>query len=213
MSFGPGVPAPLEAGRRFLNLYLNVRYGRIWAVPTFATRRATLDDVSVLAETQRQGFAGYVAFLPRGWAPPSTEIEAMGIAERLSQPDAWCVIAYDGLDVAGHVAIVAGRERTGDRELIPGLAHLWMLFIREPWWGTGLATSLLAMAVEETTARGYEAMRLYTPADQARARAFYEREGWTTDGEARFEPMLAFDLLEYRRTLPGSGGDAATARP
>ena len=117
-----------------------------------------------------------------------------------------------GADVAGHVAVVAGRERTGERELIPGLAHLWMLFIREPWWGTGLATSLLAMAVEEATARGYEAMRLYTPAGQARARAFYEREGWTTDGEGRFEPMLAFDLVEYRRTLPGSGGDAATAR-
>jgi ribosomal protein S18 acetylase RimI-like enzyme len=181
-------------------------------VSAFTTRRATLDDVPVLVESQNQGFAGYAAFLPRGWAPPSVENEAQGMVERLSQPDAWCLIAYDGADVAGHVAIVAGREPTGDREPIPGLAHLWMLFIREPWWGTGLATSLLAMAVAEATARGYEAMRLYTPAGQARARRFYEREGWTTDGVLRYEPMLAFDLVEYRRGLPGSGGDAATAR-
>lgn len=39
-------------------------------------------------------------------------------------------------------------------------------------------------------------------AGHARARAFYEREGWTTDGVVRFEPMLALDLLEYRRPLP-----------
>jgi hypothetical protein len=45
-------------------------------------------------------------------------------------------------------------------------------------------------------------MRLFTPEGQARARAFYERRGWTTDGAARHEPMLALDLVEYRRPLP-----------
>jgi ribosomal protein S18 acetylase RimI-like enzyme len=182
------------------------------AMPAYATRRATLDDVPVLTETQRLGFEGYAVFLPRGWTPPPSEVEATGIQERLSQPDAWCVIAQDGPDVAGHVAFVAARERSDDKPLVPGLAHLWMLFIRERWWGTGLATSLLAMAVAEAAAQGYEAMRLYTPALQARARRFYEREGWTTDGEPRYEPMLALDLVEYRRALPASTGDAATPR-
>jgi GNAT superfamily N-acetyltransferase len=134
--------------------------------------------------------------------PPETELEASGILERLSQPDTWCVIAHDGPDVAGHVAIVAGRERTGERELIPGLAHLWMLFIREPWWGSGLAPHLLGLAVAQAAEQGYAAMRLFTPAGQARARAFYEREGFSTDGVERWEPMLAFDLVEYRRDLP-----------
>lgn len=170
-------------------------------------RRATLDDVPDLAETARQGFASYAAFLPRGWSPPSSGQEAVGIRERL--PQAWCVIAHDGPEVAGHVAFHAAREPTGDKALIAGLAHLWMLFVREPWWGTGLAGRLLAMAVEEAIAEGYEAMRLSTPAGQARARRFYEREGWATDGEPRFEPMLALDLVEYRRRLPASTGDAA----
>jgi ribosomal protein S18 acetylase RimI-like enzyme len=176
----------------------------------FATRHATFDDVATLVETQRLGFEGYATFLPPGWTPPAVELEAKGIEERLSQPDTWCVIAQDGSDVAGHVALVAGRERDGGRSLIPGLAHLWMLFIRQPWWGSGLATTLLAMAVEEAAARGYEAMRLFTPADQARARRFYEREGWATDGERRWEPMLGFDLVEYRRRVPASSDDAAT---
>jgi GNAT superfamily N-acetyltransferase len=100
------------------------------------------------------------------------------------------------------VAFIAGREPDRARELIPGLAHLWMLFIREPWWGSGLARRLHAMAIAEAAGQGYRGMRLYTPAGQARARAFYEREGWATDGVARFEPMLALDLVEYRRGLP-----------
>jgi GNAT superfamily N-acetyltransferase len=171
-------------------------------VPAFAIRRATLDDVPVLAETVRQGFATYAAFSPRGWEPPPSEIESIGISERLSLPDAWCVIAHDGPEVAGHVAFIAARDAGGTREPIPGLAHLWMLFIREPWWGSGLAVRLHGMAIAEAGTQGYRAMRLYTPVGQARARAFYEREGWSTDGVARFEPMLALELVEYRRGLP-----------
>jgi GNAT superfamily N-acetyltransferase len=82
-----------------------------------------------------------------------------------------------------------------------------MLFVREPWWGSGLARRLLGLAVEEATACGYETMRLYTPALHARARAFYAREGWTTSGETTYDPMLALELVEYRRALanPDSG--------
>jgi GNAT superfamily N-acetyltransferase len=174
-------------------------------------RPATLDDVPDLTETMRQGFAGYAAFLPRGWAPPPAEEEAAGIRERLG--NAWCVIAHDAPGVAGHVAFFSAGERTGDEAPIPGLAHLWMLFVREPWWGSGLARTLLAMAVDEAAAQGYDAMRLYTPAGHARARRFYEREGWTAVGEPRYHPMLALDLVEYRRRLPASAGDAATPRP
>ena len=55
--------------------------------------------------------------------------------------------------------------------------------------------------MEEATRRGYARMRLFTPAGQARARAFYEREGWRTDGVIMPEPLLGLDLVEYRREL------------
>src|SRR5215470_17501940 len=100
-------------------------------MPAYATRLATLDDVPVLTETQRLGFEGYVAFSPPGWAPPPSETEARGIAARLSSKGVWCVIAYTGDEPAGHVGFLEADE--------PGLAHVWALFIREPFWGTGLA--------------------------------------------------------------------------
>jgi GNAT superfamily N-acetyltransferase len=164
-------------------------------------RPASLDDVPVLAETMRLGFEGYRAFAPRGWELPPHEAERARIADRLPLPDAWCRLAEVAGQPAGHVAFLAARELTGDRAPIPGVAHLWMLFVREPWWGTGLATRLLALAVEEAAARGYAAMQLYTPARHARARAFYEREGWRTDGIAWLEPMIGLDLVTYVRDL------------
>jgi GNAT superfamily N-acetyltransferase len=167
----------------------------------FAIRPATPADVPVLSETVRQGFESYRAFLPAGWEPPREDFERARIEERLALEDAWCSLAFAGDEAAGHVGFLAAREHTEDRRLIPGLAHLWMLFIRQPWWGTGLAPRLLALAVAEAADRSYEAMRLVTPAGQARARAFYEREGWATDGVVTPEPMLGLDLVEYRRAL------------
>ena len=168
---------------------------------TLTIRPATLADVPMLGETVKEGFEGYKAFLPAGWEPPPSEFETARLEERLALDDAWCRVAFAGDDPAGHVAFLAAREQTDERPVIPGLAHLWMLFIREPWWGTGLAPELLRLAVAEAAGQGYAEMRLFTPAGQARARAFYEREGFTTDGELRPEPMLALDLVEYRRPL------------
>jgi GNAT superfamily N-acetyltransferase len=165
-------------------------------------RPAGPQDVAVLTETVRQGFESYRSFLPKGWTPPPERFERARIEDRLRADGTWCVLALDAGRPAGHVAFLAARERSDEPTAIPGLAHLWMLFVREPWWGTGLAPRLHALAVVEAAARGYGEMRLFTPVAHARARAFYEREGWTTDGVVTPEPMLDLDLVEYRRPLP-----------
>ena len=76
---------------------------------------------------------------------------------------------------------------------------------RPRWWGSGLASRLHRLALEEAARQGYETIRLYTPVGQARARAFYAREGWVPApppaGRAFAEPLLGLDLLEYRRAL------------
>lgn len=156
-------------------------------------RQASLDDAPALAQTLALGFASYRAWAPRGWEPPPPQLHLIGIRERLPREDAWCLLAEDGGESAGHVALLAAGE--------PGVAHLWMLFVREPWWGTGLAADLLHRATAEATARGYRAFRLQTPSGQARARHFYEREGWHVHGGPVYEPALALELVEYRRAL------------
>jgi GNAT superfamily N-acetyltransferase len=79
-----------------------------------------------------------------------------------------------------------------------------MLFVRPSWWGTGLATRLHRLGLEEALRQGYGTIRLYTPAGQLRARAFYAREGWAPDGPPFEEPLLGLQLVEYRRELCSS---------
>jgi ribosomal protein S18 acetylase RimI-like enzyme len=48
-----------------------------------------------------------------------------------------------------------------------------------PWFqGSGVATSLMEGTVDAAAAAGYDSMRLSVRAENARAIAFYEREGW-----------------------------------
>jgi GNAT superfamily N-acetyltransferase len=160
-------------------------------------------DASALAGTTRLGFETYTSWAPPGWRPPPRGLEVRAIRERLRQASTWCAIALDPEgDPAGHVGITHASERERAHVRIPGRAHLWMLFVRPPWWGTGLATRLHQLGLEEAIRRGYETIRLYTPADHSRARAFYVREGWEVVGRPFEEPLLGLDLLEYRRELP-----------
>lgn len=186
-------------------LYLDLRMsdgsgGIIRGVRTPAIRPATPVDAPVLAETVRQGFETYRRWAPAGWEPPPAQMHLIGIRDRLGRPETWCAVAEAGDVPAGHAAV---RPAGTPEEPLEGLAHLWMLFVREPWWGTGLAARLLALATAEAAARGYAAIRLLTPSGHARARAFYEREGFSAQGPPAFEPALGLDLVEYRRGLAG----------
>jgi GNAT superfamily N-acetyltransferase len=112
---------------------------------------------------------------------------------RLDAPDTWAVIAEEaGGLVAGHAGFVPHAGH-------PGSAHLWQLFLRPPWWGTGLATDLLRRAVGAAVEQGYRRMRLYTPRDHARARAFYDREGFAHTGWEGYEEPIGLVLVEYAR--------------
>jgi len=121
--------------------------------------------------------------------------------ERLADPQTWCLVAEVGGAVVGHIGIFPGemsRAPTGD----PGVAHLWQLFVRPAHQGVGVATALLHRGLAETAARGFERIRLFTPALQARARHFYEREGFTAPARPFDDQALGLAVVEYWRDLP-----------
>ena len=167
----------------------------------FDVRPATADDAETIAETVQIGFASFRAWAGPAFDPPPASMDLEGIREGLARPSTWAVLAFSGSEPAGHVSVSQARERKEPRPDIPGLAHLWQLFVRPPWWGSGLATRLNALAVANAAERGFTAIRLLTPAEHRRARAFYEREGWSTDDVLIPEPMLGIDLVQYRRDL------------
>jgi len=165
---------------------------------SWTLRRATTADARAIAESVAIGFDGYRAFAPPGWMPPDVRGrgEVARMRARLAAEGTWAAIAEDRGLVAGHVGFF---PQPG----VSGSAHLWQLFLRPPWWGSGLAAELLARGLDAAAAQGFRRMRLYTPRDQARARAFYEREGFGPTGWEGLEEPLGLVLVEYARSLQG----------
>jgi GNAT superfamily N-acetyltransferase len=166
----------------------------------WSLRPAVPRDAERIGTVLTEGFDSYRSFSPPGWKPPDPEVELKRLRSFLGTDDVWCLVAEEDGEIAGHVAIMPARIHPHP-SLDDSMAHFWQLFVREPWWGTGLATALHAEAVREAGARGFTTMRLFTPAAQARARRFYEREGWTPAGEPFDDLDFGMPLVEYRRAI------------
>jgi GNAT superfamily N-acetyltransferase len=166
---------------------------------SWTLRAARPDDAELIASIQSEGFEGYRSFAPSGWEPPGSDLELM--RSRLEGTDVWCLIAEAAGEPAGHVALIAASLHGSEPSQQPGLGHVWQLFVRPPFWGTGLASELHARMVEAAAARGFSELRLYAAAGQARARRFYEREGWVAATD-EFDGMdFGMPLVEYRRAI------------
>jgi GNAT superfamily N-acetyltransferase len=169
----------------------------------WSLRVATSGDAEQIAAVLAEGFEGYRPIAPPGWDPPDARAELDQLRGFLDNDEVWCLVAEVDGEPAGQVAIMPTRlhqQPSEDAEL----AQLWQLFVRPPFWGTGLATELHAEAVREARSRGFTSMRLFTPAEQTRARRFYEREGWTAAGEPADHLDVGIPVVEYRRAISSS---------
>lgn len=165
------------------------------------TRAATPRDATIVAELVAAGFATYREFAPPAWQSRSSAQDEGAVYERLSRGDTHARLAFDSAALIGVTGWMPALSRAPDRRRIPGRAHLWLLFVAERHWGSGLAPSLLDWSTTTMRDTGHTSAQLWTPRDSARARAFYEREGWTTSGEALFNADLALDVVLYERAL------------
>jgi GNAT superfamily N-acetyltransferase len=165
------------------------------------TRRAGPGDAGTLATTLAEAFESYREWAPAGWLPPSQSAETTAaLAEALSRPDVWCLLAESQSGPVGHVAL--SPTTIVQPEPAPaGTVNLWQLFVRPSWQGRGVARRLMRSAVTEAHRRGCARLRLWTPRGAARARRFYEREGWTPTGNERDESPIRLPIVEYERAL------------
>jgi GNAT superfamily N-acetyltransferase len=176
------------------------RSGPVASVSDVEVRRARPDDADAMAQTVMQGLATYRAFAPAGWEPPAVVADVGAIQEKLEDREVWKRVADDAGSVVAHVVFFdSALSQHAPAE--PGLAHLWHLFVREPYWGTGLAGDLLGQATAAARERGFTAMRLATAELHVRARRFYEREGWHLAAGPFEAPDMGLALVEYRRVL------------
>lgn len=171
------------------------------STPCVSTRIATPDDATAIADNVADGFGSYREWAPSSWHPPLlAQSDIAKLEARLAQDDVWCLVALDGKDVVGHVALsLLTSEDPGPPP--PGVVNLWQLFVRRAWHGQGVATELIRAAVEQAAQRGFSTLRLWTPRGAARARRFYEREGWQLTGAVHEHSPSGLVTVEYRRSV------------
>jgi GNAT superfamily N-acetyltransferase len=147
--------------------------------------------------------ATYSDWAPAGWTPELSlaDSERKLIPERLGRPAWWSRVAESDGQMVGYVILRPAAEPETPDQPIPGLVHVWHLFVRRAWWGRGVAAALLSAGLADAVERGYHSARLWTPRHNARARAFYRREGWHESGAETYAPQLDLELVEYRRPL------------
>jgi GNAT superfamily N-acetyltransferase len=174
------------------------------------TRAATPQDAAAIAANLAEGLGSYREWAAPGWSPaPPSPADVARLQGRLADGDVWCLLAFAGKDLAGHVALALVTAE--DPQPAPeGIVNLWQLFVREPWQGRGVAPRLMAAAVAEARRRGYASMRLWTPRGARRARRFYEREGWAPSGREREQTPSGLATVEYLLAL-GRAGSRATS--
>jgi len=107
-----------------------------------------------------------------------------------SSEDARILVAErDGTIVGSAVCIREGET-----------CELRSLYVGPEAWGAGTAQRLQESALDAARGRGATEALLWVVEGNARARRFYEREGWAPDGETRASPLGPTEV-RYRRSL------------
>jgi GNAT superfamily N-acetyltransferase len=165
-------------------------------------RAATIEDAERLARAVVEGLETYRSFAPPGWTGPSPSSEVEVLRGLIGAERVWCLLAETGGELVGQITVLPAARAAHPVD-DPALAHLRNLFVRQDFWGTGLARVLHGAAVEAARERGFAAMRLFTAAAHARARRFYEREGWVAAGAEFHDDGPGLAIVEYRFALGG----------
>ena len=79
-----------------------------------------------------------------------------------------------------------------------GTGEVYALYVAEAAAGTGVGPALLGTAVADLGDRGFRHATLWVLDSNARARRFYEREGWRPDGATKSENFRGHVLSEVR---------------
>ncbi len=166
----------------------------------FTVRAGARHDLGMMADNLEQGFGSYRSWASAEWEPPTRIEMLLGMMQRFTRDGSWSVVAFaDGGRPAGHGA--ARAELGEDDASRTDVARLTHLFVRRDFWGTGVADLLHDELLAGMVERGFVSACLWTPAGQARARAFYERNGWKASGRLDPENDLQLELMEYVREL------------
>ena len=169
-----------------------------------AVRDAVVADAPALGRVHVAAWrTAYVGIMPADYLEnldPADSAESWaGAIERNPLPAEGrrLVVSVDGV-LVGFSLVWPARN---DDEA--GLGELIMINLHPDAWGVGAGTALLAADVDALRGLGFDEAVLWVAEGNARARRFYEREGWQPDGATKTDVIGGAEVEEvrYRRSL------------
>ena len=142
---------------------------------------------------------------------PDEFLAGLSIEDRLRQWSAWLndeTADLSGAVVAEVEGVVRGFVLFGswrDEDADPAVGELRALNVHPDAWGVGAGRALLHAADDGLVALGYREAVLWVVTGNARARRFYEIDGWAPDGASKIDDRDAVPIPEvrYRKSFAG----------
>ena len=164
-------------------------------------REATLADVPAIAQVQfDSSLAAYREIIPaeiiQGRSLEQRVEQWRSIVTTASEGGGWVHVALDGEEVIGFVSGNASRDADG-----AGVGEVSAIYVAPKRWRAGSGSALLDVATGALRAAGFAEATLWVLKANARARSFYEREGWAPDGAGQTLGQTEILEVRYRRRL------------
>jgi ribosomal protein S18 acetylase RimI-like enzyme len=155
-------------------------------------RRARLEDAGAIAqvhaETWREAYEHVFG---------ADRLASVTVDARLAQWERILAAGQSDVFVAAADGVV-GFVSTGDSRDADAEAELFAIYVLPDAWGTGAGSALMRAGIEAMRLRASGDAVLWVLDDNPRARRFYEREGWTLDGERKEDEYLGLRVAEVR---------------
>ena len=150
--------------------------------------RATVEDVELCFGIARAAaIAGFQhVFPPDRYEFPADAIRANWISA-LTDPEGETYIAFEDDEGVGVVSVGHGVLQT--------------LYVMPEFWGRGIGSTLHDLALDRLREATVREAHLWTLTENHRARAFYEKRGWSLTGRTRVVPFPPHPIdVEYARS-------------
>jgi GNAT superfamily N-acetyltransferase len=112
--------------------------------------------------------------------PPSPEVAEV-VHDVMGANDTDLLVAARHDEILGMACTRPGRDDRG--ELVAGLCHIQMVFVRPEHWGKGMGGRLLDTVLDRARARGMTMTQLWVVEDNERATRLYSDRGFTHTGK------------------------------
>lgn len=161
-------------------------------------RSAQLQDVQQLAQVHvRSWQSAYKGLLPDEYlANLSVESREEQWSNAITNSPTQLDLCEDNEGIVGFVAYGRGRDNDAKTRQV---GEIYAIYLDADVWGKGYGKALLDKALRILQNQGYSRVVLWVLDTNERAIKFYERNGFTLDGETKREPLSANIMVQEVR--------------